>query len=142
MTRMSRDDANLRKLRNLAKINLDERRRHLADLEAAHASAEASLDWLKQCARAEEQKAAEFGCNNFHVIQGFTAGVRAKQIAITATMEMLVSEINEACEELRAAHIELQKLEHLVGVRQKAARKVAAKKDAALISEYAIRSAR
>ena len=141
MKNARRDDANLLKLIKIAKVAVDDRQRHLADLETAKQSATASLDWLGQSVRSEEEAFSNAGGSDVVSLAAFRNGSAEKRQALEATITTLVCEIEEARDTLRDAQTELQKLEHLVELRQRADRKKDAKKEAAQIDEVALRIA-
>ncbi len=137
-----RDEQNLHKLLRLNKQDLDQRQNRLADLQAAHASAHASLDWLAQSVRQEELKMAQRAQPDLAAMQGFSAGMDAKKSALLDTMETLSAEIDEARSLVQTAHQERQKLEHLLDRFQAAAKKKAAQKDAAAAQDIFARMGR
>ncbi len=136
----ARDHGGISKLLKLAKADAGERRRRLADLETAYAMATSSLDQLDGEVRSEERRGAEIGAD-IAVLAGFQDGAREKRRAIKATLATLAVEIDEARVGLREAYGEVKKLEHLLEVREKADRRLAARKEAADAVNPAMRAA-
>ncbi len=130
MSASARDRGGISKLLKLAKADAGERRRRLADLEAAYASATASLEEIDGLMQAEEGRLAARG-SDFVPLAGFQEGAREKRRALKATLSTLAVEIREARNALKSAYAEVKKLEHLLEVREKADRRLAAKKEAA-----------
>jgi len=136
-----RDEENLQKLLKLSKLDLDQQQRRLADLQAAHASAQASMDWLAQSVRQEEVLLAKQSQPDLSAFQGFFNDVSEKKSTLEATLATLLSEICEARQGLKNAHGESQKLEHLLERRVAAAKKRIIKKEAEAIGDMATQMA-
>lgn len=142
MTIAHRDDANLLKLIKVAKVTVHDRQRHLADLETAKEAASAAHDWLAQSIRTEEEKFQSVSGGDVVSLAAFRNGTADKRKALEATMTTLLVEIEEARDEVRDAVIEAKKLEHLLEIQQRAARREAAKNEAADIDDVALRMSR
>lgn len=142
MVAKTREEKNLEKLLKVAKANADERGRHLANIEAAQASAKASLDWLEQSAASEGDGVIRSANPNIVALQSFMGGVTEKRAALEATHERLSHEIDGVRAELSDAYREVKKVEHLLEIRSKTARKRSGRRAAEALSELALRSAR
>jgi|GEM_PF-6496425 len=137
-----RDDTNLLKLIKIAKVAVEDRHRHLADLETAKKSAAASRDWLAQSVRSEEENFNAGPGSDIVSLAAFKNGTVEKRQALEETVTTLICEIEEARDALREAQTELHKLEHLMELRQRADRKKVLNREAAQIDEVALRVVR
>ena len=139
---MTREEKNLEKLLKVAAATSDERRRHVANLEAALASAQTSRDWLKQTASAESNAVLSAENPNLYSLQSYMGGVEEKSRALDATCERLTREIDDARAELADAFREVKKIEHLLEVRRKTAQKNKSRRATAQSTEMATRGVR
>lgn len=138
----NREDASLKSLLRLANLAVEEKQRHLFDLETARNSLSESIEWLAQSARDEEQKFVDAHGDDVAALNRFQEGVRANRAALLASKENLRDEIDAGRSDLDAAFIEVQKLEHLLQITVEKARKDQNKKEALEIGEHALRKAR
>lgn len=110
-----REERALAGLLRAARVRAGEMRAHLANLEAARASAESSLDWLAQAVRAEEA-AAERTSAEPGALARYLEGAGEKQRALQSTRDMLSAEIEPARAALAEAETEIEKLDRLLSV--------------------------
>jgi hypothetical protein len=125
-----REERAIIKLAKAARGRADELQARLADLEAAKAATEASLEWLANAIQSEEkvlgaspQALAEFA--------RYLEGSDIKKASLIRTRDQLGLEIVSAREMLQEGFAELKKLEHLLEIRRRAAAREAARADAA-----------
>ena len=115
-----RDDENLQRLLRVAKATVEERQRHLANLQTAYEAASASLNDLQDKIKSEERA---FGQDDdaWAVVQSFLSGAAEKKRALSSTAALLSEEIDGAREALIDARAEQQKFEHLLRINKRAA---------------------
>lgn len=137
MKAMRREEKALAQLRRLAAGRADELRAHLADLEGAKRSAQASLDWLEQAVGAEKtaQGASLPAIVDF---QRFLEGADMKRKSLEATRDGLTGEIAKVAPLIVEAAIEIRKLDHLVAIKAEAAIRARAVAEAAAQDEAAV----
>lgn len=126
----SREEKSLAQLARLARTRAEELQSHVADLEAARASADTALDWLAQAMRAEDEaeRASAAAMRDF---TRYLEGSDLKRTALEATREKLASEITASRQSLSEAYAELKKLEHLLEMRRRASAKAQSRAEAA-----------
>jgi len=110
---------NLSKLLRMAKQKTEEIAAHIADLEAAKASALTSLDWLEQAVRAEERQDHV----NLVDLARYMEGATRKRATLAQTQKTLELEIESTKINLSSAFSEMKKLEHLLGAARRADQK-------------------
>lgn len=115
-----REEKALTQLVRVARQKLDEQRALLADLEAAKASADASLDWLTQAVRAEES-AVMTRPQGVIELKRYLEGADEKRRALEATRDRLLDEIASARDLLQDGLADMKKLEHLIEIGRRAA---------------------
>lgn len=103
-----------------ARAQIAEVKARIADLEAAKASAENSLDWLAQAMRAEEA-ARDEGRIVASEFARYLEGALEKKAALESTCATLAAELDAMRPTLAEAYAELKKLEHLIEVNRRAA---------------------
>ncbi len=115
-----REERAAARLLRTARVRVGELQSRLADIEAAIAAADSSLDWLAEAVRAEEEMrrgdpfvAVEFA--------RFLEGAAEKRKALNATRDTLAGESLAIREMLGEALSEMKKLEHLIAINRRAA---------------------
>lgn len=103
----------LAKLLKIARMNADEASRRIAELEAAHKEAVASLRFLAEAVSNEEAAAKAAEIVGFAQLSGFLAGAARKRSALEATKAQIEREIEAARADLDQTFSEMKKLEHL-----------------------------
>ncbi|MEL7488822.1 MAG: hypothetical protein AAGJ87_16615 [Pseudomonadota bacterium] len=132
--RTKRDEQNLRRLLKTAKAFVVEKQKHLADLEAARASAADALDDLRRSVRHEERSSPIADAAAVVALGGFQAGTTEKKQALAATASTLDIEIESVRKLLCDALSEQRKFEHLLEIAERASgRKAAAAQNERMI---------
>jgi flagellar export protein FliJ len=111
---MKNSDAKaLEKMLELSRFQTNECASRVADLEAALASANASLDWLQQAVRSEQ---VSLGGSTQGVLdlKRFLSGSEQKRLSLEATRDTLAVQIDESRKALSEALTEQKKFEHLL----------------------------
>lgn len=137
MKSMRREEKALAQLLRLAAGRADELRRHLADLEAARRSAEASIEWLARAVGAEET-ARDASLPAIIDFQRFLEGADMKRKSLEATRDGLTGEIAKIAPLIAEAALEIRKLEHLLAMKADAAARDSALAEAAAQDEAAV----
>lgn len=137
MAGAEREREALEKLLKIARRKAEEIAAQVADLEAARASALASLDWIAQSER-EEAVAARTDDGAFALdYLRYAGGADERRRSLSATVETLTAEIEANREMLSGAHVETRKLEHLIAVSDRFARRRRDRSEAINLEELA-----
>ena len=137
----------LEKLLRVARQSQDEATARIADIKAAKASAEASVDWLVQSVREEEtaiardRRGVASPAGADIELMRFTETARNRRAALRNTIETLDAEMETARESLMEAAAEVKKLEQLLEATARRRAKRAQKKEQASMDEAARRCA-
>lgn len=103
-----------------ARARIEELQSHLADIESAKASAEASLNWLEEARRAEAT--SHFPDTTATAeLRRFVEGADEKREALKSTYDTLAAESLSVQQFLRDANVEIAKLETLIEVSRRTA---------------------
>lgn len=113
-----REEKALNQLVKVAQAKIDELGARLLRLEAAKASAETSLEWLREAVRAEEAAARKSAAAPLDFMR-YLAGAEEKRKALRSTRDTLAGEIGPVREALNEAFAEAKKLEHLISINRK-----------------------
>jgi len=117
---MTRAQESLEKLLKVARADVEALRIDLADVARAKSSAEGSLDGLDETVRREEAMMKEGDAAAF---AAYMEGVRARRHNLQTTLLTLGEAEDSARDKLEAAFLEIKKLEHLIGVSERSAKK-------------------
>lgn len=135
----ARSRESLEKLLKLARGDADALRIDLADIDKAQHNAKASLTNLERSAKAEEAACAKTAPAD---LGAYLEGVRARRHNLRTTLATLSDAENKARDRLEAAFIEIKKLEHLIEIFMRDARKVERRRDLTAMDEIAALRAR
>ena len=140
MTGPGREERALAQLVKVARQKLEEQQTLLADLEAAKASAETSLEWLAQAVRVEEEAALARPQTTVE-LKNYLEGANGKRLALQATRARLEAEIVLVRDAVTDAFAETAKLEHLIEINRRTTARLngkaeAARLDAASVSRH------
>ena len=129
----------LTQLLKIARSDADALRVDLADIEKARQAAENAIMDLDRQAAAEEEKAASIASEEASfALAAFRDGVRARKHNLQTTLLTLEESAEKARASLEAAFVEVQKLEHLMEINDRADRKKAGQKDRRDMDEIAV----
>ncbi len=117
---MTRAQESLEKLLKVALADVEALRIDLADMARAKSAAAASLDGLDETVRREEAMMKEDDAAAF---EAYIEGVRARRHNLQTTLLTLGEAEDSARGKLEAAFLEIKKLEHLIGVNERGAKK-------------------
>ncbi len=132
MTDTVRTRESLNKLLKIARADAEALRTDLADVERAKASAEASRQALDETMREEEVSAR---AGDTAAFAAYVEGVRARRHNLQTTLMTLQNAEEGARDKLETSFIEIQKLEHLIGVNERAEKKSAGRREIAAADE-------
>lgn len=116
MKSLRRDQQAIARLLNVAQARAAELKCRLADAEAAHASAQSSIDWLLQAVRTEEMNCGA-SAGAIADFSRYLEGAEQKRRALLATRDRLAADIDGMRASLAEAAIETRKLDHLASLK-------------------------
>lgn len=134
MKRAQREERALSQLLKVARSRADDLRGHLANLEAAKLSAEASIASLAAAVSAEERGGAG-GAAAVIDFGRFLQGAEEKRRALEKTRETLKAQIASVRADLHDAFAEIKKLEHVTETGRRAAALAAHQEETALAAD-------
>ena len=132
MTDIVRTRESLNKLLKIARADAEALRTDLADVERAKGSAQASLQTLDETMQQEGASAKQGDAAAF---AAYVEGVRARRHNLQTTLMTLQAAEESARDKLEASFMEIQKLEHLIGVNERAEKKSAGRREIAAADE-------
>lgn len=124
----------LEKLLKLARGDADALRIDLVDIERARKAAADALDGIDEDVRREEKRLQGADGADF---AAFIDGVRERRKNLQTTLMTLGDAEDEARGKLKTAFVEIKKLEHLVAMNMRDAKKTAARKAQAASDDMA-----